>query len=129
MYVGSQFSSALLRCMLKCVMYYSAQDLPGDKATQWDDFVSNALAEVNRKNEITPLPVRYYHDLYWWYIRIKVVLILAIILCRCRLNLVFGMVRVEVMSVCMFSDFLNGCVDSGNECVLVYYLWVNFDDR
>ncbi|KAK8732705.1 hypothetical protein OTU49_006887 [Cherax quadricarinatus] len=32
------------------------QDLPGDKATQWDDFVSNALAEVNRKNEITPLP-------------------------------------------------------------------------
>ncbi|XP_069953265.1 serine/threonine-protein phosphatase 6 regulatory subunit 3 isoform X6 [Cherax quadricarinatus] len=35
------------------------QDLPGDKATQWDDFVSNALAEVNRKNEITPLPRNY----------------------------------------------------------------------
>ncbi|XP_068220681.1 serine/threonine-protein phosphatase 6 regulatory subunit 3 isoform X12 [Palaemon carinicauda] len=32
------------------------QDLPGGKATQWDDFVSNTLAEVNRKNEITPLP-------------------------------------------------------------------------
>lgn len=32
------------------------QDLPADKATQWDDFVSNALAEVNRINEITPLP-------------------------------------------------------------------------
>ncbi|XP_047486750.1 serine/threonine-protein phosphatase 6 regulatory subunit 3-like isoform X2 [Penaeus chinensis] len=32
------------------------QGLPGDKATQWDDFVSNALAELNRKNEITPLP-------------------------------------------------------------------------
>ncbi|XP_069953261.1 serine/threonine-protein phosphatase 6 regulatory subunit 3 isoform X3 [Cherax quadricarinatus] len=37
------------------------QDLPGDKATQWDDFVSNALAEVNRKNEITPLPVQGMH--------------------------------------------------------------------
>ncbi|XP_050723788.1 serine/threonine-protein phosphatase 6 regulatory subunit 3-like isoform X3 [Eriocheir sinensis] len=37
------------------------QDLPGDKATQWDDFVSNALAEVNRKNEITPLPVQGIH--------------------------------------------------------------------
>ncbi|XP_069970890.1 serine/threonine-protein phosphatase 6 regulatory subunit 3 isoform X19 [Penaeus vannamei] len=32
------------------------QGLPGDKATQWDDFVSNALAELNRKNKITPLP-------------------------------------------------------------------------
>ncbi|XP_063603575.1 serine/threonine-protein phosphatase 6 regulatory subunit 3-like [Penaeus indicus] len=32
------------------------QGLPGDKATQWDDFVSNVLAELNRKNEITPLP-------------------------------------------------------------------------
>lgn len=32
------------------------QELPGDKATQWDEFVSNSLAEVNRKNEITPLP-------------------------------------------------------------------------
>ncbi|XP_069953268.1 serine/threonine-protein phosphatase 6 regulatory subunit 3 isoform X9 [Cherax quadricarinatus] len=38
------------------------QDLPGDKATQWDDFVSNALAEVNRKNEITPLPKSWDMD-------------------------------------------------------------------
>ncbi|XP_064112455.1 serine/threonine-protein phosphatase 6 regulatory subunit 3-like isoform X3 [Macrobrachium nipponense] len=37
------------------------QDLPGGKATQWDDFVSNTLAEVNRKNEITPLPVLGAH--------------------------------------------------------------------
>ncbi|XP_045614542.1 serine/threonine-protein phosphatase 6 regulatory subunit 3 isoform X2 [Procambarus clarkii] len=37
------------------------QDLPADKATQWDDFVSNALAEVNRINEITPLPVQGMH--------------------------------------------------------------------
>ncbi|XP_042877623.1 serine/threonine-protein phosphatase 6 regulatory subunit 3-A-like isoform X7 [Penaeus japonicus] len=32
------------------------QGLSGDKATQWDDFVSNTLAELNRKNKITPLP-------------------------------------------------------------------------
>ncbi|XP_069970886.1 serine/threonine-protein phosphatase 6 regulatory subunit 3-B isoform X14 [Penaeus vannamei] len=37
------------------------QGLPGDKATQWDDFVSNALAELNRKNKITPLPVHGMH--------------------------------------------------------------------
>ncbi|XP_066937917.1 serine/threonine-protein phosphatase 6 regulatory subunit 3 isoform X11 [Macrobrachium rosenbergii] len=36
------------------------QDLPGGKATQWDDFVSNTLAEVNRKNEITPLPCSWF---------------------------------------------------------------------
>ncbi|KAG0702684.1 Serine/threonine-protein phosphatase 6 regulatory subunit 3 [Chionoecetes opilio] len=35
------------------------QDLPGDKASQWDEFVSNTLAEVNRSNEITPLPWTY----------------------------------------------------------------------
>lgn len=44
----------------KCFTISLLQDLPGDKATQWDDFVSNALAEVNRKNEITPLPVSYF---------------------------------------------------------------------
>ncbi|XP_076040477.1 phosphatase 6 regulatory subunit 1-like protein fmt isoform X10 [Oratosquilla oratoria] len=32
------------------------QGLPGDFSSQWDDFVSNSLAEVNRKNEITPVP-------------------------------------------------------------------------
>lgn len=39
------------------------QDLPGDKASQWDDFVSNTLAEVNRKNEITPLPCTYVQSI------------------------------------------------------------------
>ncbi|XP_042877624.1 serine/threonine-protein phosphatase 6 regulatory subunit 3-B-like isoform X8 [Penaeus japonicus] len=37
------------------------QGLSGDKATQWDDFVSNTLAELNRKNKITPLPVHGLH--------------------------------------------------------------------
>lgn len=57
-------SSSLLKglCLSHVTTYL--QDLPGDKATQWDDFVSNALAEVNRKNEITPLPVRYCHYFY-----------------------------------------------------------------
>ncbi|CAL4070249.1 unnamed protein product, partial [Meganyctiphanes norvegica] len=33
------------------------QDLPGETATQWDDFISNSLAEINRNNEVQQLPV------------------------------------------------------------------------
>lgn len=91
----------VVHCIIltKSTTIYLVQELPGDKATQWDDFVSNALAEVNRKNEITPLPVRHVQYPPLGSSRCRNILSGAVI-CNCRLNLVLGMGRMQILSAC-----------------------------